>query len=47
MRKLLTAVLLTTGLVVPVAIAELTEDDNREIESIVQKSENRLRAYID
>ena len=47
MWKSLIAAILTTGLIVPVTIAELTKDDIREIETIAQKSENRLREYID
>ena len=37
MWKLLIAAILTTGLIVPVTIAELTKDDIREIETIVPK----------
>ena len=40
MWKSLIAAILTTGLIVPVTISELTKDDIREIETIAQKSEN-------
>ena len=51
MWRFLITVSLMTGLIVPMTIAELTKEDIREIEAIVQKSENRLqsqlREYID